>query len=80
MVVDDVTKLFEYCADQDWQCSETPSKNNLSFKVLQSIMEYYIQNVTIVAITITITVTVNVTITVTVTVTLTVTVKVTVKL
>jgi hypothetical protein len=47
LILDDMSELFNFCANQEWQHSEDPSKHNISYVVLQSILEDYLQSVSI---------------------------------
>ncbi|ESO09751.1 hypothetical protein HELRODRAFT_195024 [Helobdella robusta] len=42
-VLDEVTKMFNRCADEDWDCVEEPGKTNIFRVFVLYVMEYFIQ-------------------------------------
>lgn len=42
-VLNDMAEIFNFCAGQEWQCEEDPSKKNVSYTLCKSIMEDYLR-------------------------------------
>ena len=47
LVLNEVSDIFNFCADQEWQCCDDPGEKNLAHAMLQTILEDFHHSVSI---------------------------------